>query len=404
MRLKLTDKLVRELELPATGNRRIPDSEYPSLNALVTAAGWRGFVMRYRINGRQRQMTIGDLGAWAVTAARVRAKELRKLIDQGIDPLEQEAKARDEAITLAEYWRNVYEPLHVARKRPSWARDIHSMMARDLLPKLGKRLVKEIDGADVAALHRHISKRAPARANRVLAVLSHLMTYAERPHVLESAARVEALRPRHSNPCQDITRNPEEARQRYLTAAELKSLADVLAGHPERLSVALVRFLLLTGARFTEAAHATWNQFDLERGVWTKPSSHTKQKREHVVPLAAPALALLQELRAQNGSSPHLFPGSAGKPITTIKTMWRSVTRQAGLTGVRVHDLRHTHAALLASGGASLLLIGQLLGHTQIATTKRYAHLHDDAQRAAVEQAAALITGQPSAEVVRLRR
>ena len=118
-------------------------------------------------------------------------------------------------------------------------------------------------------------------------------------------------------------------------------LAAVLSVHPERRSVALVRFLLLTGARFGETANATWAQFDLERGVWTKPSSHTKQKRAHTVPLSAPALALLQELRAPSMGE-HLFPGPHGKPITSIKAFWRSVTRQAGLEGVRVHDLRHT--------------------------------------------------------------
>jgi hypothetical protein len=223
MRTKLTDKLVRELDPPASGNRRVADSEFPALNALVTAAGRRSFVLRYRINGRQRQMTIGSLDTWPVTAARHRAKELRRMIDQGVDPLAQEARAREEAVTLAEYWRNVYEPLHVTTKRPSWARDVRSMMTRDILPVLGKRLVKEIDAADVVALHRAIGKRAPARANRVLAVLSHLMGFAERAHVLESGERIEALRPRYSNPCRDAPRSPEEPRQRYLSPAELSA-------------------------------------------------------------------------------------------------------------------------------------------------------------------------------------
>jgi integrase len=141
-------------------------------------------------------------------------------------------------------------------------------------------------------------------------------------------------------------------------------------------------------------------------GTWTKPGSHTKQKREHVAYLSKPALVLLQELHERNGSSPFLFPGPTGRPLTTIKTFWRSLTEQAGLEGVRVHDLRHSFASVLASGGASLLLIGQLLGHTQATTTRRYSHLVDSVQREAVERAGAVIAGNDTqrAELLPLRR
>jgi integrase len=122
------------------------------------------------------------------------------------------------------------------------------------------------------------------------------------------------------------------------------------------------------------------------------------------VPLSAPAIVLVRQMREENGSSEFLFPGPTGRPITTIKTFWQSVTRQAGLEGLRVHDLRHSFASVLASGGASLLLIAQLLGHTQAATTARYSHLVDSVQREAVERAGAVIAGQPLAEVLPLRR
>jgi integrase len=402
--MKLADKIIATLPAPSSGNQRFPDDDGRGLAVQVSAAGHRAFVLRYRVQGKERQLTIGACVNWNVTAARHRARELRRQIDQGIDPLAQEAAALAEAMTVAEFWRIVYEPLHVVTKRPSWQRDIRSMMARDILPTLGKRAIKEIDHADISALHRQIGKRAPARANRVLSVLSHLLGFSERPHILETGERIPALRPGFSNPCRGISRNHEEARQRYLTPDEMTRLAGVLERHPERVTVALVRFLLLTGARFGEAAGATWDQFDLERGVWRKPSAHTKQKREHIVPISAPAVALLHELRVGRNTGDCLFPGVAGKPITTVKTFWRSVTRQAGIEGVRVHDLRHSFASTLASGGASLLLMGQLLGHTQASTTKRYAHLADAAQREAVERAAAVIAGQPSAEIVRLRR
>jgi integrase len=401
--MKLTDKIVDALPVPAKGNKRYPDSEVRGLNAQVTAAGERGFVLRYRIRGRERLYTIGSRPTWTTVASRNRAKDLRRLIDQGIDPHEQEAKARNEAVTIAEFWCRVYEPLHVRTKRPKWAKDIQSMMRNDILPRLGARAVKDVDHADVAALHRQISKRAPARANRVKAVVSHLMTYAERPHVTEDGTKIPALRPPGSNPARGVPTNYEEARQRFLSPSEIARLAEVLERHPERTSVALTRFLLLTGCRFSEATNATWNQINFESGTWTKPSSHTKQKRTHVVYLSKPALVLLGELRERNGPSQYIFAGSTGRPLTTIKRFWHSVTRQAGIEGGRVHDLRHTYAAILASGGASLVLIGQLLA-SQASTSKRYSHLIDDIQREAVERAGRVITGSPSAAVVPMRR
>ena len=399
--MKLTDRIVARLLAPTKGNRRTPsDADAPGLCALVTAGGWRGFVFRYWVHGRQRQMTIGPYPAWMVQAARHRAKELRRMVDQGIDPLAQEVTARAEAMTVVEFWEGIYDPLHAATKR--WVDDIRSIMRNHVLPALGDRPIKAVDHADVAALHRKISQRFPGRANRALAIVSHMMTYAERPHVAPDGERIPALRPQYSNPCRGVARNHEEPRERFLTPMEVARLAAVLEQRRERVSVALVRFLLLTGARFGEAANATWAQFDFERGTWTKPSSHTKQRRTHVVPLSAPALALLVELRGQS-TGKYLFAGPTGRPIGSIQTFWRSVTKQAEIQGVRIHDLRHSFASVLVAGGASLPLIGSLLGHTQVATTARYSHLSDDVQREAVERAAAVITGHPSAEVVPLR-
>ena len=152
--MRFSDKIIAALPAPGRGNRRTPDSEVPGLAVQVSAAGHRAFVLRYRVRQKERQLTIGAFPTWTVMAARHRAKELRRQIDQGIDPLEQEAAAIAEAMTLEDYWNDVYRPLHVVAKRPSWARDIRGMMANDILPVLGRRAIKGIDDADVAALHR----------------------------------------------------------------------------------------------------------------------------------------------------------------------------------------------------------------------------------------------------------
>src|SRR5439155_11844485 len=134
-----------------------------------------------------------------------------------------------------------------------------------------------------------------------------------------------------------------------------------------------------------------WEMFDLERGVWTKPHSLTKQARTHRLPLNAAAVAVLQELRAETAvTEPKLFPDLTGPDLHRV---WTGVCRQAGITGCRLHDLRHTFASILVSSGLSLPVIGNLLGHSQPSTTARYAHLFDDVLRGATERVGNAVAG-----------
>src|SRR5262249_51417698 len=154
----------------------------------------------------------------------------------------------------------------------------------------------------------------------------------------------------------------------------------------------------------SEVLGVTWDQFDLEEtGVWVKPSAHTKQKREHRVPLSAPARLLLAEMKTaaqqraaekKREPSRYVFPARVGDgPMVEIKNAWAAVCKAAELLDVRLHDLRHTYASVLASAGLSLPVIGALLGHTQPGTTARYSHLYDDPLRAATERVGAIVTG-----------
>jgi integrase len=166
---------------------------------------------------------------------------------------------------------------------------------------------------------------------------------------------------------------------------------------------------MLTGCRPGEAMLATWSQVDIQPGFWIKPSTHTKQRKEHRLPLSAPALQLIADIRTRRGeveSDDYVFPGQkAGQPLQQLRTCWDAVCKHAGLNGVRIYDLRHTFAATGAGGGLSLPLIGRLLGHTQARTTMRYAHLGDDPLRAAADKVAAAITGagKGGTKVTRLR-
>ncbi|MFV2035229.1 MAG: site-specific integrase, partial [Halocynthiibacter sp.] len=179
----------------------------------------------------------------------------------------------------------------------------------------------------------------------------------------------------------------EEKRHRWLSDTELSRLTDALDQHPNQLAANAIRLQLLTGARIGEVLTAIWSDFDLDRGVWIKPSHHTKQKRTEHLPLSGAAQDMLLRMREETDEmSAHLFPGrNPEKPLTDLKRFWRSIMSMSGIEDYRVHDNRHTHASHLVSSGMSLAIVGRLLGHTNPITTQRYAHLADDPLRDAAE-------------------
>lgn len=200
---------------------------------------------------------------------------------------------------------------------------------------------------------------------------------------------------RVDNPVTGIEKFQEERRDHWLRKEELQRLVAVLDRHPNQRVANVVRLLILTGARKSEVMGATWDQFDLERGVWTKPAHTTKQRRTEHIPLSGQAVTLLADIRSTaSGSERYVFPGDApGKPIMDIKKFWHEARTAADLPGVRLHDLRHTFASHLVSSGVSLPIVGRLLGHTQAQTTHRYAHLADNPLREAAEKFGATLKG-----------
>jgi integrase len=386
MAVQLTDRVVKELPKPEQGNRVTYDAAVRGLGVRVTSAGARAWVLNYRAGGRERRLTIGDAGSWTVRAARERAKELRQQIDRGEDPLAERDEART-ARTMAELWA-AFESDHLPRRRASTAGEYRRQAAQYILPKLGRLKVSAVAREDVASLHREIARAHPYMANRVLALLSVLFNLA-----IEREMRGD-------NPCARIPKAPEERREAFLSPEQIGRLAEALAAHPEKVSAAAIRFLMLTGARRNEALAAKWAEFDLAAGVWTKPSTNTKQKRVHRVPLSAAAVAVLVEMQAEAERlrrdgivSPYVFP-SGKKPaegLREVRGTWTAACKAAGLRGIRLHDLRHSFASALVSGGVGLPTIGAMLGHSQPRTTARYAHLYDDTLRDAAEKVGALV-------------
>jgi integrase len=229
-------------------------------------------------------------------------------------------------------------------------------------------------------------EKIPYQANRALSLLSKMFNLAV------------AWGWRNDNPAANIPKYQEEKRDRWLDQEELDRLWGVLDRHSDRMTAYVFKFLILTGARKGEALGATWDQFDLEKGVWTKPSHLTKQKKKEHLPLSEKAIEVLQVVKKRTPKgSVYVFPGRIeGKPLKEIKTFWRTALKEANLENVRIHDLRHTHASHLVSSGLSLSIVGKLLGHTQASTTQRYAHLADEPLRQAAELFGSMIGNKPN--------
>jgi integrase len=385
-RQRLTDAMIKRLKPPATSNRITYDGDVSGFGVRVTAGDFRSFILNYRTRaGRERRYTIGEFPNWRTTAAREKARELKKLIDDGSDPL-ADIESERAAPAVADLI-NRFEAEWLPRKRPGTAADYKRMLDKYIRPHFGNH-VKVVDvtlDQHIDPLHRKISKQGHLRrANTVVAVLSKMFSLAVRWGM------------RADNPCRGIEKHPEVKRKRYLNANELALLLEALRKH-EQHNANIFRMLLLTGARRGEVLAMRWADLDLTIGRWVKPGSTTKQRTEHEVPLSEPARQLLSEIReAQTRKSKvlgeYVFPGNGdAKHIVSVKRSWSSICKAAGISNLRIHDLRHSFASQLASGGASLPLIGALLGHTQPSTTARYAHLFQDPQRAAVEKVAAIV-------------
>jgi integrase len=394
---RLVDKMVKELPAPAGGNKITYDADLAGFGCRVTAAGARSFILNYRHSGRERRLTIGSFPTWTVKQARARAEDLRRQVDRGEDPLAERDEDRA-GCTVGDLWE-MYKKDILPKRRETTAVEYQREATQYILPRLGRLKVAEVSREDVAALHREIEKAHPYQANRVLALVSVLFNLA-----VERELRTD-------NPCVRIPKAPEERRETFLSPVEIGKLIDALAAHPEKVSAAAIRFLALTGARRGEALAAKWSEFNLETGAWTKPSANTKQRRTHRVPLSGAAVAILKEMQAEGAKmrkdgilTPYVFPSSKrpAEALTEVRRTWASACKTAGISSVRLHDLRHSFASALVSGGVGLPTIGAMLGHTQPKTTARYSHLYDSTLRDAAERVGSMATRteKPSAEVV----
>lgn len=405
---KLTARLIDAEPTPANGGRTLWDSEVRGLGVRINAGGAKSFFLNYRIDGIERRKTIGRVGEWSVEAARSEAKELRRQVDRGQDPA-ADKRERREAPTVQDLIDR-YIVDHLPKKTAGEGR---ARAEKKMLAEIGKQLgtstkIADVHGGDIKAMHEALTKSGirgrprPVGANRILSAASKMFALSLVPMAGENEPWRNAAQ---GNPCRGIERNREEASGLLFTQAELAAISDALADYgadargpgiaSAKAAADCIRLITLTGCRPSEARLARWEEFEKEPRYWVKPSAHTKQRREHRLPLAPPAIELIERLRKQcKPGATWIFEGQRpGEPLKQLWSVWGFVRDRAELgDDARIYDLRHTFASLGAGGGLSLPILGRLLGHTQSRTTERYSrHLADDPVRAAAEKVAAMI-------------
>src|ERR1700687_4973907 len=381
----LTKDSVEALKPPASGYYIVFDKKLAGFGVRVTATGAKSFVYNYRVRGRKRRYTIGKLGPqWTVAAARDEViTELCPAIRKGRD-LQHEKEIERGEPTMKELADDYIEQWAIPHKKPSSVKQDRRMLNTRVLPELGKLRIKAVSGCDIEKLHNSLLE-TPYEANRVKSLLSKMFSCAIKWKMCDE------------NPCKGIKRFDEPKYEFWLNVEEFEKLELALNEYEPQWAADAIRLLALTGCREGEGLNATWPQFDLKRGTWTKPSHATKEKKTEIIPLNENALALLRRMAKQRDPNVEwLFPADGGKRAhTTLRNAWRIVCRNAGLATrvqgkrgkmrwkptIRINILRHSFASHLVSRGAPLYQVGALMGHTQASTTQRYAHIADTACR-----------------------
>ena len=387
-----------------TANRVIYyDRDLTGFCLKVLPSGSKRWCVEYRpgAGGRgvaKSRIVLGSTNAVTADQARTSARKMLASVALGDDPGAARKGAR-QMPTFREFANRYLEEEAKAKLKPRTVVNYRIYLSKHAAPVIGSLKLDQIKSSDIARLHRRIGLTRPMTANRIVECIGSVYRY----------AKTCGLISRETNPASHIESFREHRRERFLSSEELSRLGESIreaetVGVPwiidettintkyipkSRLTnigphaAAALRLLILTGARLREILNLRWDYVDIERGLLLLPDSKTGRK---TIVLNAPALLILNQLPR---TSEFVVVGDdPAKPRHDLNRPWRLVARRAGLGGVRLHDLRHTHASFGAAAGLGLPIIGKLLGHAQPATTARYAHLDADPLRRASERIA----------------
>lgn len=342
---------------------RIHDDQLRGFVMEIWRSGVVTFYARYRdARRRTREVRLGRLGDVTVDQARKRAQEIRAAASLGSDPAAERDRLRA-VPTFAAFVEERYLPYVEDRLRSF--RDHKSFFLNRVKPAWGNKRLDEITPTDVANLQAALRADglADASVNRVTALVRRIYNL---------AIRWEAYDGR--NPARHAEMRREHHREKYLTEVQLRALFQALDEEASEAAAGAIALLAATGARRGEALTARWEHIDLDRRIWTVPVAKSGRRRH--IPLSDLALRILGRQRRVAGS-PWVFPGTfSDRHLEGVRKAWERVKIRAGLPpDLRIHDLRHTFASTLVSKGRSIHEVGQILGHSQVQMTMRYAHL-----------------------------
>ncbi|NDD13891.1 MAG: site-specific integrase, partial [Betaproteobacteria bacterium] len=360
-KLLLTPSNVDSTQCPNNAKKiDLFDTKTRGLLLEIRASGGRTYYLRYRDSrGITRQLRLANEKDVSLSQARTLADKARNRIAMGEDPGANKATLRL-VPTFAQFIEDQYLP-HVRSYKKSWETDV-SLLKNHLLPRFGTRHMDQISRQDIVKMHadRRASGAAPGSANRLLIMMRYIFNLALR-------WEVPGIK---GNPTKNVPLMAEHnKKERYLSEEEARRLYE-------------------TGARKREVLDAKWEDFDFDRRLWRIPT--TKLGKPRHVPLSDGVMNLLSAME-RKGDWVFANP-KTNKPFVSIFCAWNTARAKAGLSDVRVHDLRHSFASLLINSGRSLYEVQKLLGHTQVKTTQRYAHLAPETLLAA-SNAATLAVG-----------
>ncbi|WP_342627086.1 tyrosine-type recombinase/integrase [Nguyenibacter vanlangensis] len=375
---KITKRAITAAE-PAAKDYFLWDDSIPAFAVRVWPSGRKVYVIHYRSGGRMRRYTIGQHGSpWTADLAREEAIKVLARVHDGENPADVRAEER-RSMRVKEFGKRFLEEYVDIHLKPTTQAEYKRSVDLFIVPKFGSWRVADITRADIADFHgeqRHI----PYQANRTLGVISKMFSLAD----------LWGIRADGINPCRGVRRYKEEKRERYLTGEEYARLGatlDATEDMPE--AVWAIRLLALTGCRLREIQTLQWDHVYLDHAELRLPDSKTGAK---IVQLGQAAVEVLKSiLRVKD--NPYVITGrKKGGHLTDLQKPWRRIRKAAGLDGVRIHDLRHSFASDALEMGADLTMIGRMLGHSDIKTTARYAHLKRENVRISTDKVAERIS------------
>ena len=352
----------------ATGKEKIAlfDKGCKNLVLEVFASGRKTYYFRYKDErGITRQPKLCDANSITLKKARALCDRYRTMLFLGENPFAAKVAIR-KAPLFAAFVNDQYLPFVKSNKR-SWCTD-ESLLRNHILPKLGELYINDIGRQEMAELFfAHQKTHKPGSTNRIIILCRYIFNCAIR---WETSGVTK-------NPTANIPLLEENnKKERFLSNEEAQRLYEAVKKSDNPMLQYIVPMLILTGARKREVLDARWEDFDLIRRQWRIPM--TKSGRPRHVPLSEGVLQLLDSIAQGKGCDPVFANPKTKKAYNSIYFSWNTARKSVGLGDVRMHDLRHSFASFLVNAGRSLYEVQKILGHTQIKTTQRYAHLSQD--------------------------